>query len=162
MNTRFIAISPQRSQSTKSGFDRTLLPSPANVYRRHVERFRQFGRRGTGLCPFHKEKTPSFSMELVKGMFYCFGCTAGGGDVIDFFCVKSGNPAFFAGFPSEVEKSAFGLFHGASFPQPLRRAFRFFYCAPPIIRIYGLSNIHFLSSSWSGSAPITLLSQMES
>ena len=31
---------------------------------------------------------------------------------------ESGNPAFFAGFPSEVEKSAFGLFHGASFPQP--------------------------------------------
>jgi hypothetical protein len=29
--------------------------------------------------------------------------------------VESGNPAFFAGFPSEVEKSAFGLFHGAVF-----------------------------------------------
>jgi hypothetical protein len=35
---------------------------------------------------------------------------------------QSGNPAWFAGFPSEVGKSAFGLFHGASFPRPLPAA----------------------------------------
>jgi len=48
---------------------------------------------------------------------------------------------FCAGFPSSVEKSAVGLFHGASFPQPLRRPFRFSYCALPVIRIYGLSSV---------------------
>ena len=76
-------------------------------------------------------------------------------------CVKSGNPAFFAGFPSEVERSAFRLFHGASFPQPLRRPLRFSCCALPVIRIYGLVALVFRSSC-SGSAPITLLSRMES
>lgn len=36
-----------------------------------------------GLCPFHNEKTPSFSVSQSKQMFYCFGCGAGG-NVITF------------------------------------------------------------------------------
>jgi CHC2 zinc finger len=44
-------------------------------------------RRGSkeyvGRCPFHADKTPSFSVSEEKGLFYCFGCGAKG-DVIDF------------------------------------------------------------------------------
>jgi DNA primase len=41
------------------------------------------GSRLKGLCPFHQEKTPSFSVDPERGLFYCFGCQAGG-DVFRF------------------------------------------------------------------------------
>ena len=41
------------------------------------------GRNFTGLCPFHQEKTPSFSVNRDKQIFYCFGCGEGG-NVITF------------------------------------------------------------------------------
>jgi DNA primase len=41
------------------------------------------GRSWSGLCPFHGEKSPSFSVNQEKGVFYCFGCQAKG-DVITF------------------------------------------------------------------------------
>ena len=36
------------------------------------------GRNLVGLCPFHNEKSPSFSVSPHKQMYYCFGCGAGG------------------------------------------------------------------------------------
>jgi DNA primase len=44
---------------------------------------RRSGARWTGLCPFHDEKTPSFSVNPADKLYYCFGCGAGG-DVIKF------------------------------------------------------------------------------
>ena len=41
------------------------------------------GRNFFGVCPFHKEKTPSFSVSPDKQIFHCFGCNAGG-NVIHF------------------------------------------------------------------------------
>lgn len=44
---------------------------------------RKAGARFTGRCPFHEERTPSFSVNAVDKLFYCFGCGKGG-DVITF------------------------------------------------------------------------------
>jgi DNA primase len=54
----------------------------------HV-RLRRAGRNYVGLCPFHEEKTPSFSVNAQRGFFHCFGCGAGG-TVFDFVMKTEG------------------------------------------------------------------------
>jgi DNA primase len=44
---------------------------------------RRVGSRWTGLCPFHDERTPSFSVDPDRGLYHCFGCGVGG-DAIRF------------------------------------------------------------------------------
>src|SRR5438128_6284629 len=44
---------------------------------------KKVGQRYIALCPFHAEKTPSFSINANEGLYYCFGCQAKG-DVITF------------------------------------------------------------------------------
>jgi DNA primase len=44
---------------------------------------KRIGRQYQGLCPFHSEKSPSFSINPEKGVYYCYGCQASG-DVISF------------------------------------------------------------------------------
>ncbi|WP_297040604.1 CHC2 zinc finger domain-containing protein, partial [Thermosynechococcus sp. OHK43] len=39
---------------------------------------RKRGQEYVGCCPFHEEKTPSFTVSPLKGFYYCFGCGAGG------------------------------------------------------------------------------------
>ena len=49
-----------------------------------AENYTRLERRGSnwwGCCPFHNEKTPSFSVVPDKRMFYCFGCHKGGGTI---------------------------------------------------------------------------------
>ncbi len=46
-------------------------------------RLQRRGRSFTGLCPFHKEKTPSFHVNAERGFYHCFGCHASG-DAIKF------------------------------------------------------------------------------
>ena len=58
------------------------------------------GRELLGLCPFHKEKTPSFTVNEDKGFFHCFGCGAHG-DVIGFVMRDEG-----LSFPEAVERLA--------------------------------------------------------
>jgi DNA primase len=48
-----------------------------------VVRLRKSGSTYKGLCPFHQERTPSFSVSPARGTFKCFGCGEGG-DAIDF------------------------------------------------------------------------------
>ena len=44
---------------------------------------RRVGSRWVGLCPFHEERTPSFSVNAEQGLYHCFGCGEGG-DAISF------------------------------------------------------------------------------
>ena len=46
-------------------------------------RLKKTGKDFSGLCPFHQEKTPSFTVSPIKQIFYCFGCSKGG-DVYNF------------------------------------------------------------------------------
>ena len=58
------------------------------------------GREATGLCPFHNEKTPSFTVNDEKGFYHCFGCGAHG-DIISFIMQIEG-----LSFPEAIEKLA--------------------------------------------------------
>jgi DNA primase len=62
----------------------------------HTDLRRQ-GARYVGLCPFHEERTPSFSVEPQEKLYHCFGCGVGG-DVIKFVEEKEG-----VGFTEAVE-----------------------------------------------------------
>jgi DNA primase len=61
---------------------------------------RRSGTRYTGLCPFHDERSPSFSVDPTEKLYHCFGCGVGG-DVIKFVEEKEGLP-----FPDAVEALA--------------------------------------------------------
>ena len=81
------------------------------------------GNRYFGLCPFHREKTPSFSVTASRQFFYCYGCQKGGtvihfimeleglefGDTIKYLAQRAGNavPEFKGGGndrDSEIKK----------------------------------------------------------
>ena len=47
------------------------------------------GKEYSGLCPFHNEKSPSFTVNDQKGFYHCFGCQAHG-DIISFEMNKEG------------------------------------------------------------------------
>ena len=61
---------------------------------------KRVGRRWQGLCPFHAEKTPSFSVNAEMGVYHCFGCKASG-DAITFL-----REVEHADFPEAVERLA--------------------------------------------------------
>ena len=55
----------------------------ADVVGSYVQLTKRSGSNLFGLCPFHSEKTPSFSVSVDKQIYHCFGCGKGGG-VINF------------------------------------------------------------------------------
>ena len=68
------------------------------VVESHGIKLRKKGSNYVGLCPFHTEKTPSFTVNPKTNLYHCFGCNAGG-DVIGFVC-KTEN----IGFRQAMEK----------------------------------------------------------
>ncbi len=77
---------------------RARVPLP-DVVGKRVKLTRK-GREHSGLCPFHNEKTPSFTVSEDKGFYHCFGCGAHG-DVISFVMNTEG-----LSFPETVERLA--------------------------------------------------------
>ena len=73
--------------------------SVADVVAEKVKLVRK-GREYLGLCPFHNEKTPSFTVNEAKGFYHCFGCGAHG-DIVRFEMEANGLP-----FMDAVEKLA--------------------------------------------------------
>lgn len=77
------------------------------------------GRNYLGLCPFHAEKTPSFTVNEEKGIFHCFGCHVGG-SVFNFLMHHEQ-----LSFPEAVERVAnrYGIaIERAQTPEALRQA----------------------------------------
>ncbi len=70
------------------------------VVTEHVPSLRRRGRSFVGLCPFHKEKTPSFHVNPDRGFFHCFGCKESG-SAIDFVMKLEGST-----FPEAVRALA--------------------------------------------------------
>jgi DNA primase len=74
--------------------------SLSDIVGRKVSLKRRSGAEHAGLCPFHNEKTPSFTVNDKKGFFHCFGCGEHG-DAVGFVMKTEG-----LSFPESVEKLA--------------------------------------------------------
>jgi DNA primase len=83
-------FSPDTIERVKEAADIVEIVSAHTDLRRQGERF-------VGLCPFHEERTPSFSVDPREKLYYCFGCEAGG-DVFRFVQEREG-----LAFPEAVE-----------------------------------------------------------
>ena len=94
------------------------------------------GQNLRGLCPFHQEKTPSFTVTPARQMFYCFGCGAGG-DIFTFLMRREG-----LGFLEAVEDLA----ERARVPLP-RNASRGFSQSQTGQR-KKLEDLHALANTW--------------
>jgi DNA primase len=86
-------FTPETIERVRESADIVEVVSAYTDLRRQGERF-------VGLCPFHDERTPSFSVKPRDGFYYCFGCEAGG-DTIRFVQEKEG-----LAFPDAVEALA--------------------------------------------------------
>ncbi len=88
-----IQLTPQLVQAVRDAVEIEVIAGD------HTRLTKQ-GKRMSGLCPLHKEKTPSFSVDPVQGLFYCFGCGRGG-DAIKLHMELSGDD-----FPAAIESLA--------------------------------------------------------
>ncbi len=98
-----IQLTPQFVQAVRDVVD------VVDIAAEHT-RLRKSGRRQTGRCPLHREKTPSFSVDPEQGLFYCFGCGRGG-DAIKLHMLLSGDD-----FPAAIESLA--RRYGVPLPPP--------------------------------------------
>lgn len=77
-----------------------LATDIVELVREYVPGLKRVGRNWKACCPFHHEKTPSFMVNGEKGIFHCFGCSAGG-DIFKFVMQMDG-----LSWPEAVKKLA--------------------------------------------------------
>jgi DNA primase len=77
-----------------------------NVVSRYVQ-LKKKGKNYTGSCPFHDDRTPSFTVTPEKQIFHCFGCNVGG-DVFKFLMLKD-NLSFFEALKTLAEQAGIVL-----------------------------------------------------
>ena len=89
-------IEKARIEAVKQGVDLVQLIKSRGV------KLTKKGKGYVGLCPFHQEETPSFTVNPAKNLFQCFGCGAGGDAIrfVELFDKVS--------FPEAVEKLSAG------------------------------------------------------
>ncbi len=104
MALRNIQLNPQLVQAVRDAVDIVDIAS-------EYTKLTKTGRRYKGLCPLHKEKTPSFSVDVDQGLYYCFGCGQGG-DGIKLHQALSGDD-----FPGAIE--ALARRYGIPLPEPV-------------------------------------------
>jgi len=75
----FVKIAKDEIEAIKKAHDLRAVVEAYDV------KLKKKGANYVGLCPFHKEKTPSFTVNPKTNLYHCFGCNAGG-DVIGFIC----------------------------------------------------------------------------
>jgi len=84
-------LSTRLSNEKQRRFNRNKLPKPLEYYPRVLREFRQRNNnQAIALCPFHSDKKPSLSVDLIRGAFFCFSCRKGGGGLIDFYILTTG------------------------------------------------------------------------
>ena len=84
-----LRVPPRQGQITEADKDRARATPIETMY---PGKLQKRGKELWGLCPFHTEKTPSFSINTTKNVYYCHGCSAGG-DAISFW-MKTRNVPF--------------------------------------------------------------------
>ena len=90
MSLSHLQLTPQFVQAVRDAVDVVEIASG-------YTRLARAGRKWKGLCPLHKEKTPSFHVDADLGFFKCFGCGAGG-DAIKLHMLLTGDD-----FPAAME-----------------------------------------------------------
>jgi DNA primase len=88
-----LQLTPQFVQAVRDAVDIVEIASAHTKVQRA-------GRKWKALCPFHKEKTPSFQIDAEQGLYYCFGCGKGG-DAIKLHMELTGDD-----FPAAMEALA--------------------------------------------------------
>ncbi|MGL5245870.1 MAG: DNA primase, partial [Sarcina sp.] len=105
-----------------------------------VVRLKRTGRNFSGLCPFHNEKTPSFSVSQDKQIFKCFGCGEAG-NVISFV-MKNKNKSFIEAVQELADRSNIPLSYDKKKLSPIQRKKELIYNVNKHAARYFYANLH--------------------